>query len=65
MNYREGILLVNKPAGFTSHDIVDLIRKGFGFRKVGHAGTRDAGSDRRGDDGRCQRRHFERDDRGG
>jgi tRNA pseudouridine55 synthase len=37
----DGILLVDKPAGPTSHDIVDRIRKHFGFRKVGHAGTLD------------------------
>ena len=36
-----GILLVNKPAGPTSHDIVDAIRKITGVRKVGHAGTLD------------------------
>jgi len=41
MNCDEGVLLVNKPAGFTSHDIVNLVRKKFGFRKVGHAGTLD------------------------
>ena len=36
-----GILLVNKPVGPTSHDIVDYIRKRFKFKKVGHAGTLD------------------------
>jgi len=38
---QEGILLVNKPTGPTSHDIVDLIRKKTGVRRVGHAGTLD------------------------
>lgn len=36
-----GILLVNKPVGPTSHDIVDYIKKRLGFKKVGHAGTLD------------------------
>lgn len=38
---REGIILVNKPEGATSHDVVDFIRKKFKVRKVGHAGTLD------------------------
>jgi len=38
---KEGILLINKPAGCTSHDIVDVIRKKLRVRKVGHAGTLD------------------------
>ncbi|HOW97840.1 MAG TPA: tRNA pseudouridine(55) synthase TruB [Kiritimatiellia bacterium] len=37
----EGLLLVDKPAGMTSHDVVDAIRRRFGFRKVGHGGTLD------------------------
>ncbi len=37
----DGILLVDKPSGMTSHDVVDVIRKRFGFKKVGHAGTLD------------------------
>ncbi len=37
----DGILLVDKPAGPTSHDIVHAIRKRFGIRKVGHGGTLD------------------------
>ncbi len=37
----DGILIVDKPQGFTSHDVVDFIRKKFGFKKVGHAGTLD------------------------
>ncbi len=36
-----GILLINKPAGYTSHDVVSIIRKKFKFKKVGHAGTLD------------------------
>jgi len=36
-----GILNVDKPAGLTSHDVVDAIRRMAGQRKVGHAGTLD------------------------
>ncbi|GAB3030484.1 tRNA pseudouridine(55) synthase TruB [Parafrigoribacterium mesophilum] len=38
---RSGILLVDKPAGFTSHDVVARTRRLAGTRKVGHAGTLD------------------------
>jgi len=37
----EGLLLVDKDAGMTSHDVVDAVRRAFGTRKVGHAGTLD------------------------
>lgn len=37
----EGVLVVDKPPGMTSHDVVDEIRRRFGTRKVGHAGTLD------------------------
>lgn len=37
----DGALLVDKPAGPTSHDIVDAVRKIFGVQKVGHCGTLD------------------------
>ena len=37
----DGVLVVDKPAGMTSHDVVDRIRKLFGTRRVGHAGTLD------------------------
>jgi tRNA pseudouridine55 synthase len=36
-----GILLVDKPDGMTSHDVVSRVRKLAGTRKVGHAGTLD------------------------
>lgn len=36
-----GILLVNKPLGITSHDVVNAVRRNFGTRRVGHAGTLD------------------------
>ena len=37
----DGALLVDKPAGPTSHDIVEFVRSQFGIAKVGHAGTLD------------------------
>ncbi len=37
----DGILIVNKPQKMTSHDVVDVIRRIYGTRKVGHAGTLD------------------------
>lgn len=37
----DGILLVDKPSGMTSHDVVARIRRHFKFRKVGHGGTLD------------------------
>jgi len=36
-----GILNINKPAGMTSHDVVDRVRRISGQRRVGHAGTLD------------------------
>ncbi len=36
-----GILLVDKPVGPTSHDVVNLLRRRTGLRRVGHAGTLD------------------------
>ncbi|HEX3781593.1 MAG TPA: tRNA pseudouridine(55) synthase TruB [Pseudonocardiaceae bacterium] len=36
-----GLVVVDKPAGLTSHDVVARLRKIFGTRKVGHAGTLD------------------------
>jgi tRNA pseudouridine55 synthase len=36
-----GIVIVDKPAGMTSHDVVGRCRRIFGTRKVGHAGTLD------------------------
>ncbi|MEV8274043.1 tRNA pseudouridine(55) synthase TruB [Microbacterium sp. NPDC077184] len=36
-----GILLVDKPGGITSHDVVAYARRALGTRKVGHAGTLD------------------------
>ncbi len=36
-----GILLIDKPAGMTSHDVVALVKRALGGVKVGHAGTLD------------------------
>lgn len=41
MSDREGILVVDKPAGWTSHDVVGRTRRLAGTRRVGHAGTLD------------------------
>ena len=38
---RSGILLVDKPQGITSHDVVARARRIIGTRKIGHAGTLD------------------------
>ena len=38
---RDGLVVVDKPAGCTSHDVVASIRHVYGQRRVGHAGTLD------------------------
>lgn len=40
----DGAVLVDKPAGPTSHDVVAAIRRRFGLKKVGHCGTLDPGA---------------------
>jgi tRNA U55 pseudouridine synthase TruB len=37
----EGVLLIDKPSGLTSHDIVDRVRHKLRMKRVGHAGTLD------------------------
>jgi tRNA pseudouridine55 synthase len=37
----DGVLIVDKPKGMTSHDVVDFVRKKFSLKKVGHSGTLD------------------------
>ncbi len=37
----DGVLLVDKPEGITSHGVVARVRRTYGTRKVGHAGTLD------------------------
>ena len=36
-----GILIIDKPAGLTSHDVVERVRRATRLRRVGHAGTLD------------------------
>lgn len=36
-----GVLVIDKPAGLTSHDVVNRVRRKLGTRKVGHGGTLD------------------------
>jgi tRNA pseudouridine55 synthase len=36
-----GVLVVDKPVGLTSHDVVQIIRRGTGIRRAGHTGTLD------------------------
>lgn len=40
-NAISGVLVVDKPVGLTSHDVVQVIRKGTGIRRAGHTGTLD------------------------
>jgi tRNA pseudouridine55 synthase len=40
----DGLLVVDKPVGPTSHDIVDRIRRSLGERRIGHTGTLDPGA---------------------
>ena len=37
----DGVLLVDKPPGMTSHDVVAIARRALGTKKVGHCGTLD------------------------
>lgn len=37
----DGLLLVDKPAGMTSHDVVSVVRRAVGESRIGHAGTLD------------------------
>jgi len=41
MKRMDGLLLIDKPAGVTSHDVVDSVRRILRVRRVGHAGTLD------------------------
>lgn len=38
---QHGVCIIDKPAGVTSHDVVGMVRRRFGERQVGHAGTLD------------------------
>lgn len=37
----DGVLIIDKPAGITSHDVVDRVRRALKTRRVGHGGTLD------------------------
>lgn len=37
----DGILVIDKPKGMTSHDVVNVVRSAFKIKRVGHAGTLD------------------------
>jgi tRNA pseudouridine55 synthase len=37
----QGVVVIDKPAGITSHDVVNMVRKAAGVARVGHAGTLD------------------------
>ncbi|MEK7358385.1 MAG: tRNA pseudouridine(55) synthase TruB, partial [Bdellovibrionota bacterium] len=41
MNPMNGLLLIDKPVGITSHDVVGRARRILGMRGIGHAGTLD------------------------
>lgn len=37
----DGVIIINKPKGYTSHDVVNVVRKKLNIKKVGHTGTLD------------------------
>ena len=37
----QGVIIIDKPKGYTSHDIVNILRKELQTKKVGHTGTLD------------------------
>lgn len=37
----DGIIIINKPKGYTSHDVVNIVKKKLNISKVGHTGTLD------------------------
>ena len=37
----DGVLIINKPKGYTSHDVVNVLRKSLNTKKIGHTGTLD------------------------
>ena len=41
MKELEGVLLIDKPIGMTSHDVVDRVRRKLKMKRIGHAGTLD------------------------
>lgn len=41
MAHRDGLLLIDKPEGMTSHDVVDRLRRALRMKRIGHSGTLD------------------------
>jgi tRNA pseudouridine55 synthase len=41
LNQTSGVLVIDKPVGITSHDVVQAVRRGTGIRRAGHTGTLD------------------------
>lgn len=41
LNELDGVLLIDKPSGMTSHDVVDRLRRVLRMKRIGHAGTLD------------------------
>ena len=37
----DGVIIINKPKGYTSHDVVNVVRKKLNTKKIGHTGTLD------------------------
>src|SRR5439155_26857204 len=44
LSVTDGLLVVDKPPGWTSHDVVACCRRLFGQKRIGHAGTLDPGA---------------------
>ena len=40
-NLISGVIVIDKPIGMTSHDVVQIVRKGTNIRRAGHTGTLD------------------------
>ena len=40
-NAISGVLVIDKPVGLTSHDVVQVVRRGTHIRRAGHTGTLD------------------------
>ena len=47
MSDLSGFLVIDKPAGIASHDVVAQVRRALNTKKVGHAGTLDPMADRK------------------
>ena len=37
----DGVIIINKPEGYTSHDVVAILRKTLNMKQIGHSGTLD------------------------